>query len=70
MSKKRKPRKSEKQPSRGAAPKAVSKELSDGQLEDVTGGAFDAFINFSGPGDELPGEHLEINSFSWGMTQR
>ena len=71
MSKKRKPRKSEKQPSRVAAQKVVREELSDGQLDNVTGGAVDAFIWFtSGPGDELPGDNLEINSFSWGMKQR
>ena len=72
MSKKRKPRKSEKQVSSPAAKKVVSEELSDGQLDNVTGGAVDAFIYFSGSGDELPAGNLQINfsSFTGGVKPR
>jgi hypothetical protein len=58
--------------------KVVSEELSDGELENVTGGAVDAFIYFSSPGVEVPGDSTEPDfntkidwsSFTGGVKQR
>ena len=54
MSKKQKPRKSEKRPPRLAAEKAVSEELSEQQLENVTGGAVDASIQSGRDAKRVP----------------
>jgi hypothetical protein len=49
---KRAPKK--KDPSKTKAKPAASKELTEEQLENVAGGAVDAFLKWSGPGDETP----------------
>jgi len=74
MSKKHELRNSEKRPSRAATEKAVSEELTDKQLDDVTGGAVDVFIQFSGDparvnrGSDDEQRAFEIKDFSFNQT--
>ena len=76
MSNNEKPKRPKREPAPAAKPAAKraqdGEELSDDELESVAGGATDIFAkigDIKGESSDLGHEgHIEINSFSWGVT--